>query len=163
MKNSLFIALISFIFIPNTVLATLSNNQSNTEQRIEKLDKINFLPNLLPVIISNSDILELTDKQLNKLLTWRNTNREKILSAMNKVIDKRIKIKEASLSPKISSARLIQMQNEIFQLQRQLLDYKLSCRDLLINTFNASNWEEFFLVLADTGIGITLPESHMTK
>ena len=165
MKSSLvFTALISFALLANTAItntasATLSNDQRNLEQHLEKLDKINFLPNLLPVIINNSDILELTDEQLNKLLTWRNKNRENMTAIMDKIINKRIKIKEAALSPDISAARLIQMQNEIFRLQRQVLNYKLSCRDLVLNTFNATNWEEFFIVLADMETNIILPEA----
>ena len=169
MENSLlFTALISFVLvtnitITNTASATLSNDQRDIEQHVEKLNQINFLPNLLPVIINNSDILELTDEQLNKLLTWRDTNRENVVATMNKIISKRIKIKEAALSPDISAARLIQMQNEIFRLQRQMLNYKLSCRDLVINTFNTANWEEFFLVLANMETGLTSPEATMTE
>jgi len=169
MKNNLlFTALISFalvsnIAVTNTSSATLSNDQDNIEQHLEKLHKISFLPNLLPVIINNSDSLELTDEQLNKLLTWRNTNKENMIATMNKIVSKRIKIKQAALSPNISAARLIQMQNEIFRLQRQMLNHKLSCRDLVINTFNSTNWEEFFIVLADMEVALTLPEATMPK
>ena len=169
MKNSLvFTALISFALlanaaITNTASATRINDQGNLEQYLEKLDKINFLPNLLPVIIDNSDILELTDKQLTKLLAWRNNNRENVTAIENEIINKRIKIKQAALSPDISAARLIQMQNEIFRLQRQVLNYKLSCRDLVINTFNATNWEEFFIVLADMEMDIILPGATITE
>ena len=169
MKNGLFFtifisfALVSSITITNTASATLSNDQHNIEQHLEKLHKISFLPNLLPVIINNSDILELSDEQLNKLLTWRNTNRENLVATMNEIVSKRIKIKQAALSPNISAARLIQMQNEIFRLQRQVLNYKLSCRDLVINTFNSTNWEDFFLVLADMEVGLTLPEATIAE
>ena len=169
MENGLFftvlisLALASTIAITNTASATLSNDQDNIDQHLEKLHKISFLPNLLPVIINNSDTLELTDEQLNKLLTWRNTNKENMIATMNKIVSKRIKIKQAALSPNLSAARLIQMQNEIFRLQRQVLNYKLSCRDLVINTFNSTNWEEFFIVLADMEVGLTLPETTMTK
>ena len=169
MKNGLFFtalisfALISNIAITNTASATLSTDQGNIEQHVEKLNQINFLPNLLPVIINNSDILELSDEQLNKLLTWRNTNKENMIATMNKIVSKRIKIKQAALSPSISAARLIQMQNEIFRLQRQVLNYKSSCRDLVINTFNSTNWEEFFIVLADMEVALTLPETTMPK
>jgi len=169
MKNSLLsIALISFasvsnIAISNTASATLNNDQRNIEQHAEKLKQINFLPELLPVIINNSDILELTDEQLNKLLKWRDTNRENVIATKNEIISKRIKIKQAALSPDISAARLIQMQNEIFRLQRQMLNYKLSCRDLVMNTFNTANWEELFLVLATMEMGLTSAEATMKK
>ena len=83
MKNSILLpALISFavvvtIAITNTASATLTNKQDNIEQHLGKRDKVDFLPNLLPVIINNSDILQLTDEQLSKLITWRDTNSKK--------------------------------------------------------------------------------------
>ena len=169
MKNSiLFTALISFavvvtIAITKTASAALSYKQHNSEQYPEKPNTVDFLPNLLSVIIDNSDILQLTDEQLSKLLTWRDTNSKNVIAKTNEIINKRNKIKQAALSPKISAARLIQMQNEIFRLQRQVLNYKLSCRDLVISTFNTTNWEEFFLVLADMEMDITLPEATITK
>ena len=169
MKNSILLpALISFavvvtIAITNTASATLTNKQDNIEQHLGKRDKVDFLPNLLPVIINNSDILQLTDEQLSKLITWRDTNSKNVIATTNEIMSKRIKIKQAALSPKISAARLIQMQNEIFRLQRQVLNYKLSCRDLVISTFNTTNWEEFFIVLADMKMDIALPEATITE
>jgi len=169
MKNSILLpVLISFavvtsLAITNSASATLSNKQDNIEQHLGKLDKVDFLPNLLPVIINNSDILQLTDEQLSKLITWRDKNSKNVIATTNEIISKRIKIKQAALSPKISAARLIQMQNEIFRLQRQVLNYKLSCRDLVISTFNTTNWEEFFLVLADMKIDITIPEATIPE
>ena len=169
MKNSrLFTALFSFVVITciataNSASATLSNKQDNIEQYLEKLDTVDFLPNLLPVIINNSDILQLTDEQLSKLITWRDTNSKNVIATTNEIISKRSKIIQAAVSPKTSAARLIQMQNEIFRLQRQVLNYKLSCRELVISTFNSTNWEEFFLVLAEMKMDITLPEATITK
>jgi hypothetical protein len=55
------------------------------------------------------------------------------------------------------------MQNEIFRLQRAMLEHKLSCRELVINTFNRNNWDGFFLILADKEISITLPESYLSQ
>jgi hypothetical protein len=169
MKNSILLpALISFavvtsIAITNPASATVSNKQDNIEQHQGKLEKVDFLPNLLPVIINNSDILQLTDEQLSKLKTWRDTNSKNVIATNNEIKSKRIKIKQAALSPKISAARLIQMQNEIFRLQRQVLNYKLSCRDLVISTFNTTNWEEFFLVLADMEVALTIPEAAIAE
>jgi len=161
--STLLASIITLIFTTGTASAELSGNTQLTEQYIDKLHKISYLPKLLPVIIENNDVIELTDKQLNSLLAWRKTNAKKLITAMNEIAHKRIEIKEAALSPNVSSARLIQMQNNVFRLQREVLEYKLSCRDLVINTFNRNNWEGFFLVLADKQIGVTLPEIYMTK
>ena len=161
--SALFISLITLILTTGIATAELSSNEQYTEQYIDKLDKISYLPRLLPVIIENSDVIELTDKQLNSLLAWRKVNGKKLITAMNEIAHRRIEIKEAALSPNVSSARLIQMQNNVFRLQREMLEYKLSCRDLVINTFNRNNWEGFFLVLADKQIGVTLPEIYISK
>lgn len=153
------------VFISISAHAENEREQQTLEQHqyIEQLDRVNFLPSLLPLIIENSDIIELTDGQLQTLLQWREKNRDAVVHAMNEVTRKRLEIKEASLSPDISSSRLIQMQNEVFRLQREILEYKLSCRDLVINTFNRNNWESFFMVLAEEEIGVTIPEIYISK
>lgn len=154
---STFIILIS---VTSSAVAATNNDEINIDRHknLEKLDKINFLPSLLPVILENSDVIELSDKQVDTLLEWRKINREDVIAAMNEIARKRVQIKEAALSPDIPSARLIQMQNEVFRLQRVVLEYKLSCRDLVISTFNKNNWEGFYLVLAEHEMGVTLPE-----
>ncbi len=150
--RTLFISLSTFLLLSNTAVAELHNEQSQIEPYLEKLGKLHFLPRLLPVIIENSDIIELTDKQLNALLEWRKAHRDDVITTMKEIAGKRVDIKQASLSPYVSSARLIQMQNEIFRLQRKVLEHKLSCRELLINSFSKNNWEGLFLVLADNEI-----------
>jgi hypothetical protein len=55
------------------------------------------------------------------------------------------------------------MQNDVFRLQREILEYKLSCRDLVIDTFTQHNWEGFFLVLAEDEMGVTIPELYISK
>ena len=164
MKYSfLLISLIAFFLITETATAEFINDEDSIELYIEKLDKINFLPGMLPLIIENSDVIELTDEQLNILLAWRKSNSDFLLKTMNNIARKRVEIKQSALSPEISSARLIQMQNKIFRLQRVMLEHKLSCRELVIKTFNRNNWEGFFLVLAEKEIGVALPELTMTQ
>ena len=160
--SSTFIILIS---VSSSAFAATDSDEINIvhHQYIGKLDKINFLPSLLPVILENSDVIELSDKQVETLLEWRKVNREDVIATMNEIARKRIEIKQAALSPDISSARLIQMQNEVFRLQRIVLEFKLSCRDLVISTFNKDNWEGFYLVLAENGMGVTLPEQYVTS
>ena len=160
--TSAFIILISVI---SSAVAATNNDEIRIDRHkyIEKLDEINFLPSLLPVILENSDIIELSDKQVETLLEWRKVNRDDVIAAMNEIARKRVEIKEDALSPDISSARLIQMQNEVFRLQRIVLEYKLSCRDLVISTFNENNWEGFYLVLAENEMGMTIPELYISK
>lgn len=165
--RTLFPWVIVFISLSTTATAETERNQRTPDldqhQYMEKLDKVSFLPSLLPVIIENSDVIELTETQLQTLLEWRDENRDDVIGAMNEVARKRLEIKEAALSPEVSSSRLIQMQNEVFRLQREVLEYKLSCRDLVINTFNRNNWEGLFLVLAEEEMGVTIPEMYISK
>jgi hypothetical protein len=161
--NALLFGFITLITLTGSASADINDDSRVLEQYVAKLDKINYLPSLLPVIMENSDVIELTDEQVAALQTWRETNREDVITKMNEIIQKRIEIKEAALSPDISSARLIQMQNEAFRLQREVLVYKLSCRDLVINTFNRNNWEGFFMVLAEKEMGVELPEMYLSQ
>lgn len=130
---------------------------------IEKLDGINHLPSLLPVIIANSDFIGLTDEQLAELENLRNSYRQPILEAMSKIAARRIEIRESALKPSVSSARLQQLQNEMFRLHREVLEYKLSCRDRIIGTFNDENWASFYMVLSASDIGIQVPVSYALK
>jgi len=158
MKRTTYILFfLTLIVFQINALAGLSEEQVELEQYVARLDKINFLPTLLPIIIENSDVIGLNEEQVNKLLEWRKNNREDIVATINEIVRKRYEIRQAALSPSVSSARIEQMQTEIFRMQRKVLDYKLSCRDAVIRTFNQQNWESLFFVLADKDIGVELP------
>lgn len=141
----------------------LDEDEYEMESYITRLDKINYLPNLLPIILRNKDFIGLTDDQLAFLDDWRKKNRASMLAVMKDITIKRIELKEAALSPNVSSARLIQLQNDIFRLHREVLEYKLSCRDHVVRTFNNENWSSFFLVLAEEDIGAPIPVNHAEK
>lgn len=131
------------------------NNQYR--QQLERLDKVNFHPNLLPLILKNKDYLELTPQQLDAFNSWRKTNAKAMFATMDEIIRKRIEFREAALSPDVSANDLRQKQQEIFRLHQKVLEYKLSCRENIHNTFTAQNWDDFFVVLAEEGYAI--PES----
>ena len=143
--------------------AMLDLKDPELELASEKLDKINYLPLLMPVIIKNKDFIGLTQKQVDELNDWRKTNKVPLVTAKQKIVGKRIAIKQAALSPTVSSARIIQMQNEIFRLQREVLEYKLSCREQIVKTFNDENWISFFMVLADEEMGFAVPLNYAEK
>ena len=130
---------------------------------VEQLDKISHLPSLLPVILENKDFIGLSDKQVAELDRWRDQSATPMLAAMKEIARKRIAIKEAAISPTVSSARLQQMQNEIFRLQREVLQYKLSCRDHIMQTFDNENWASLFMLLADRDIGVSIPLNYAER
>jgi hypothetical protein len=142
---------------------TSGQKELDTDSHIEKLDNVSLLPNLLPVILNNKDFIGLTDEQVENLENWREENREPLLAVMKQAAQKRVEIKQATLSPTVSSARLQQMQNDLFRLQREILEYKLSCRDRVVRTFNNENWDSFFMVLAGEDIGVSVPVDFSEK
>lgn len=126
-------------------------------QQLERLDKINFHPNLLPLILRHRDYLELTPEQIDAFTSWRKTNSKAMLATMNEIIRKRIEFREAVLTPSVSGNNLRQKQQEIFMLHQKVLDYKLSCRENILKTFTKQNWDDFYVVLAEEGYAT--PES----
>ncbi len=156
---------LAFFFVSQMSLAGSTSNQKqlDIEASIEKLDKINYLPNMLPVILENQDFIGLTEEQVSTLEKWRTQNRKPMLAKMQQAARKRIEIKEAAISPTVSSARLQQMQNDIFRLQREILEYKLSCRDHVVQTFSDENWISFFMVLSDQDIGVSVPSNFAER
>jgi hypothetical protein len=164
MRSRLLLILLS-CFVTQVIYAesSVEKKKLEIESYIVKLDKVNYLPNLLPIILKNKDFIGLTEDQVAQLDDWRKQYREPMLAAMKDITQKRIEMKEAALTPNVSSSRLIQLQNEIFRLHREVLKYKLSCREEVVHTFNNENWMSFFMVLADENIGAPIPVNYAHK
>ena len=144
------------VFISCACLAEPDNDKTAVEmaKQLERLNKVNFHPNLLPLVLRNSDFMALTPEQVETFKAWGKTNFKPMVAVMNEVIRQRIEFEEAALSPSVSADSLGRKQEEIFQLHRKLLDYKLSCRENIVQTFNEENWEGFMMVLGDEGFPI---------
>ena len=117
--------------------------------RLELLDSVNYMPTLLPTIMRHRDVLELTKQQINSFRNWRKQHYGNMVEVMNTIINKRIDFKKASLNPKTSDEELIEMQNDILNLHKKLLQIKLSCRKMLVDTFTEAQWDNFIFAVAD--------------
>lgn len=124
------------------------------QKQLEHVSNVNFHPNLLPLIVRNSDFIGLSEKQVAAFKAWGQANLKPMIATMNAIIRKRIEFQEAALSPRVSGESLRRRQEEIFQLHRQLLDYKLSCRKNIVDTFDEENWDGFLMVLGEEGYPI---------
>lgn len=133
---------------------TVGEQANQYQQQLERLDKVNFHPNLLPLILKHKDYLELTPQQIDAFLSWRKTNAKAMFATMDEIIRMRIEFREAALSPGVSASDLRQKQQEIFALHQKVLEYKLSCRENIHKTFTEQNWDDFFVVLAEEGYAI---------
>jgi hypothetical protein len=68
---------------------------------------------------------------------------------MNEIIQRRIMLSKASLEVGLSSDNILAKQQEIFRLQERLLRIRLSCRNLIVETFSADQWDNLAFILED--------------
>ena len=139
-----------FLFV-STINVAFSATQVDTEEldkKLELLDRISYHPSLLPIVMQNRDFLELTPEQLKRLTEWRKKNAPAMLEKMEEVAKGRIDFVERSLNPKTSEAELVREQHHLFKLQEEVLAYKLSCRQNILQTFTPKQWDALQLIMA---------------
>ena len=117
--------------------------------KVVLLEDSGLMPMLLPIIMGNQDALQLTDEQISSFRAWRKKNYTSMVNIMNKIIEEKVQFRIESLSPRISSDRLLAFQSEIQELQRQLLKLKLSCREQLMTSFTDEQWDNFAFIISD--------------
>jgi hypothetical protein len=117
--------------------------------RLDLLDGVNYMPTLLPTIMRHRDVLELTKQQIKSFRNWRKQHYGDMVMVMNTIINKRIDFKKASLNPKTSEVELVEMQSDILSLHKKLLEIKLSCRKMIVDSFTEEQWDNFAFAVAD--------------
>lgn len=117
--------------------------------RLDLLDGVNYMPTLLPTIMRHRDVLDLTKQQISSFRNWRKQHYGNMVEVMNTIINKRVDFKKASLNPKASDEELIKMQSDILNLHKKLLEIKLSCRKMLVDSFTEEQWDNFAFAVAD--------------
>ena len=146
----------AFFLICTTALAKHDSDHSLTAddwkevmEKVVLLEASGLMPMLLPIIMGNKDALQLTDKQVNSFRSWRKKNYTNMVNIMNKIIEEKVQFRIESLSPRITSDRLLAFQSEIQELQRQLLKIKLSCREQVMTSFTDEQWDTFAFIVSD--------------
>jgi len=145
-----------FFFICTPALAKHNSDHplspedwNEVKDKVELLETAGLMPTLLPVILSNRDALQLTDKQVSAFRAWRKKNYTNMVNIMNEIIEKMVEFRVQSLSPSISGEKLLAFQSDIQELQVQLLTIKLSCRELIMTTFTDEQWDSFAFIISD--------------
>lgn len=118
-------------------------------EHVGLLDKISFVPSLLPIIMKHREALELTKLQKAAFRAWRKQNYQRMVDVMNEIIERRIALSKGALDPAVGNEDLSREQRAILQLQQQLLAIRLSCRALVIRTFTPDQWNNFAFVLEE--------------
>jgi hypothetical protein len=142
-------ALFLFVSTINVAFSAAQVDTGELDKKLELLDKISYHPSLLPIIMQNRDFLELTNDQMKRLTEWRKKNAPAMLEKMEEVAKGRIDFVERSLNPKTSEAELVREQHHLFKLQEEVLSYKLSCRQNILQTFTPKQWDALQLIMAD--------------
>jgi len=141
-------ALFLLVTTTNVALSATQADTGDLDKKLELLDKISYHPSLLPIIMQNSDYLELTQDQLKRLTEWRKKNAPAMLEKMEEVAKGRIDFVDRSLDPKTSQEDLVREQHHLFKLQEEVLAYKLSCRQNILQTFTLKQWDALQLIMA---------------
>ena len=145
-----------FFFICTPALAKHNSDHplspedwDEVKEKVELLEPAGLMPTLLPVILSNRDALQLTDKQVSAFRAWRKKNYTNMVNLMNEIIEKMVEFRVQSLSPSMTGDQLLAIQSDIQELQVQLLKIKLSCRELIMTTFTDEQWDNFAFIISD--------------
>ena len=166
-KSSLLVVATGLVFCLNAHALELQEDlsQVNVEEidaidwdrafkRMKMLSPMGFHPFLMPLIMKNRDFIELTPEQLRVFKRWRDKNRVPMLHTMDKIIYERNLFNKLALQPDTSNEVLMTKQREIFKLHEKVLEYQLSCRRNILDTFSAEQWDNFRFVLGENGYEI---------
>ncbi len=118
-------------------------------ERMSLLNNISYLPSLLPTIMKNRHALGLRKEQVAALRDWRRNNYQTMVDTMNIIVEKRIELSQRAMRPDVTQSNLNAMQEEIFDLQREVFSIRLSCRELVTGTFTEDQWSSFAFIAAD--------------
>ncbi len=121
------------------------------KKQMEMLSQMGYHPFLMPLIMQNRDTIGLSNEQVKVFRDWRNKYRVPLIHTMNRIIQERVAFNRISLNPRTSEEVLRAKQQEIFKLHKKVLEYQLSCRRNILDTFTDEQWEEFEFVLTENG------------
>jgi hypothetical protein len=127
---------------------------TKAKEQMAMLSQMGFHPFLMPLIMENRDVIGLSNDQVKVFRDWRNKYRVPLIHAMNQIIQERVAFQRISLNPKTSEEVLRAKQEEIFKLHRKVLEYQLSCRRNILDTFTKEQWEGFRFVLIENGYSL---------
>jgi hypothetical protein len=121
------------------------------KERMAMLSQLGYHPFLMPLIMENRDAIGLSNEQVRVFREWRNRYRVPLIHMMNQIIAERVAFQRIALNPRTSEEVLLAKQNEIFKLHKKVLDYQLSCRRTILDTFTDEQWDNFRFVLTESG------------
>jgi hypothetical protein len=139
---------------PAAVQPAAPIDPEQAEKQMETLSQLGYHPFLMPLIMENQDAIGLTQEQVQVLRDWRSKYRVPLLHTMNRILGERIRFQRIALNRDTSEFVLRAKQEEIFRLHQKVLEYQLSCRRTILDTFTDEQWDNFAFVLTEHGYAL---------
>ncbi len=136
MKTRLLILLSLF----NLSFSTLADTGMTPEQ-MQMLHHANPMPNLMQVVMTQSDKLELTEEQRKALDKWHEKNHPRIMEMVKRVAELEKTLAREALEG-ASGAVLQRITNETFRLRENIITTKLACRNNMHNILKPKQWDK---------------------
>jgi hypothetical protein len=99
------------------------------------------MPNLMPVAVSNADVLKLSEEQTKALAEGRSERLARVENLASGIINEERKIHQAALDGK-SSDQINSMSTSLVRKRLTLIEAKVSCRDVVREVLNENQWTE---------------------
>lgn len=112
-----------------------------TPEQMQLIHHANPMPNLMQVIMTQGDKLELTKEQSKALDEWHSKNQPRIMEMAEHVAKLEKTLSEQALEG-ASGAVLQQITNEIFKVRENIIKTKLACRNNMHNILKQEQWDK---------------------
>ncbi len=148
MKKILLLLSIVTLFSVNTVMASSTDTKTSKRSQggpMAVFKRTSPMPLLMSVIVKNADKLGLSDAQNAVFTQWRVENMASSLKIGNEIIAGEQAISQAALEGK-PNAEIEQMISSVLAKRHTLASNMLQCRDLMVNTLDANQWEKLVTI-----------------
>lgn len=100
-----------------------------------------IMPNLMPIVVHQGELLDLTKEQKAELAKWRKDNHSKTHARKKEIKAAKAGIREAALNGK-PIAELLEMEQALGQKRIEYITGKAACRDNMKRVLNDAQWAE---------------------
>ncbi len=112
-----------------------------TPEQMQMLRHANPMPNLMRVVMTQGDKLDLTAEQRKALDEWHRKNQPHMMEMVKRVHELEKRLANEALEG-ASGAVLQQITNEIFKLRENIITAKLACRNHMHGILKPKQWDK---------------------
>lgn len=133
-----------WLLILGMIFSTISITQNSYAKEMTKFQIAQHtspMPNLMMLIHTNRNELELDNDQLQKVHHWRHMNHQKSSHLMHAIMELEKEIKESALYG-IDKADLDDLKQDLFKKRSQLIDLKHRCVSTMQSLLDDEQWDK---------------------